>query len=344
MTPSKNERKTWMASAAKKIVIVDTDPGVDDAMALLLLSNAAGIEINAMTTVFGNADVDTTTRNAAYLVNRFELDIPVFRGAHKPLSRERVIPQLRVHGMDGFGDTNLASKYSYTASAIPASEYIVETIRRHPGKVSLLALAPLTNLALALREAPDIADLVDQVIVMGGAFGYNGRNGNITPNAEANIYYDPDAAKTVFDGKWPVTAVGLDVTSGCVLSSQASRMLADKGGDAGKFLWEISRGYEEIYRSIDGIDGCCIHDVAAAAYLLNPAWFKTKNGAVSVDTFGDHIGKTTISTHSSGDRPAQKVCCEIDAAAVVSSYIQAIDNIGGVDAIKESRNARLGSL
>lgn len=263
-----------MSNADKQIVILDTDPGIDDAMALLYLAASPHIALHSVTTVFGNASVSVTTRNAQYIVERFGLPLPIHAGAELPLTGQRYIPDLRVHGDDGLGDSALSVAMTVRSKTTPAFQYICEIVLKNPGKVTLLAIGPLTNIALALRHEPSIARLVRQVVVMGGAFGTKGRHGNIRSNAEANFFYDPIAAHEVLDASWPLTVVGLDVTSDCILSSSQARRLADTSGDAGAFLWQISRGYEAIYRKFDAVDGCCIHDVAAAAYVTRPELFK----------------------------------------------------------------------
>lgn len=310
----------------KKLVILDTDPGIDDAMALLLLRATPGIVLHSITTVFGNGEIATTTRNAAYLVERFGLDLKVFGGAAEPLTGTRLVPRLKVHGEDGLGDTGLAKSCTAGPEASPAWQHIAETVRGRPGQVSLLAIGPLTNLALVLRHAPDVAPLVREVVVMGGAFGTKGRHGNIRHNAEANFFYDAQAADEVLGAPWPVTVVGLDVSNDCILTSTQADVLASEAGEAGRFLRQISRRYEEIYRSFDGIDGFCIHDVAAAAWLIHPGWFQLRRDAIRVVTDGEERGRA-LAAPGSG-RPAQSVCVEVDAKALVDAFVAAITAYG----------------
>lgn len=315
--------------ALTKTVILDTDPGVDDAMALLYLAKHPDVRLHSMTTVFGNASVRVTSRNASYLNDHFSLGLPVYEGAAAPLSGPRHISALRVHGSDGFGDTGIATGFRPTLSAKPAWLHIAETIEAHPSEITLLAIAPLTNLALALRHYPAIADKVAEVIVMGGAFGTKGRFGNIRPNAEANFFYDPQAADEVLAGRWPVTVVGLDVTTDCIITSTQSSDLAKSGGDAGKFLHTISRGYEKIYRDFDGIDGFCIHDVAAAVAVTNPAIFGVATGQVEVSSEPDCEGQSLLSLgdYANGmERESQRVCIEVDSQALVDTYIEVMQS------------------
>jgi inosine-uridine nucleoside N-ribohydrolase len=326
-----------MAEGLREL-IVDTDPGIDDAMALLFLQALRSVRIVAITTVFGNADVGITTRNARYLAGRFGIAAPVHRGASQPLRIARRPSPIHVHGHDGLGDAGAlpdvapaALTPAPTPAAMPAHQRIVELLRERPGRVSILALGPLTNLALALRQDPGIAELAESVVVMGGAFGWSGRRGNVSPVAEANVRNDPDAADEVLGARWPVTVVGLDVTSHCVLPQQRALALAERGGDAGRFLWDISRGYEAIYREHDGLDGCCLHDVAAAACLVQPDLFATQRGPVRVVTEGIAIGQTiqqpAAARFPGGDwdhAPSQQACHAVNAAGVLELYSSSI--------------------
>ena len=190
-------------------VIFDTDPGVDDAMALFFLLCSPELQLDAVTTVFCNVDTEQTTRNALILLDvAGRPDVPVARGADRPLLRERRTGGSRVHGDNGLGGAAL-SPPSREAWRRRAAELIVERVLDAPGDVTLIAVGPLTNLALAVRLEPTIADAVREVVVMGGAVTVPG---NTTPLAEANVANDPEAARIVFHAGWPLTLVSLDVT------------------------------------------------------------------------------------------------------------------------------------
>lgn len=308
-----------MSQPSQRRIIVDTDPGIDDAMSLLYLHAHPDADLHSLTTVFGNGSVELTTQNANYLVNRFGLAVPVIAGAAGPLVGERIVPGLKVHGQDGLGDTGLASGQSVHPSAQPAWQWIAEAARANPGELTILAIGPLTNLALALRNEPETASLIREVIVMGGAMGTHGRNGNITPFAEANFYYDPDAADLVLGAEWPVTMVGLDVTSDCILSADRANAMPSGMGDAGQFLREISVGYEAIYREFDGIDGFVIHDVAAAICALSPDLFEFQSAAIKVATQGDERGRTAIGSVTG--RTAQRFCTKVAASSLLKDFL-----------------------
>lgn len=312
-------------------ILIDTDPGIDDAMALLFLHATRAVRITAITTVFGNADVGTTTRNACYLAERFGIGAPVIAGAGAPLMAEALPSPVHVHGRNGLGDVEFAASTRRGADPGRAHERITELVRAFPHQISILALGPLTNLALALRHDPGIAKLVQRVVVMGGAFGWGGRRGNVSPVAEANVRNDPHAADEVLAAAWPVTMVGLDVTSRCVLTTTEARRLAIEAGEMGQFLWDISRDYEALYKRYDGLDGCCLHDVAAAAYLVEPDLFSTSSGPIRVVTEGIAIGQTIQPANdysfpaSAWDQvPAQKACNEVDFAGLVKLYSETL--------------------
>ncbi len=319
---------------SRRRVIVDTDPGIDDAMALLFLKARPDVSIEAVTTVFGNGGVGATTRNAAYLLDRFDMQVPLHMGADMPLTMPRRQLATHVHGADGMGDTGLATSFRAAVAQGAAAEAIIRLVRAHPGQLSLLALGPLTNLALALELDPGIAQLVRDVTVMGGSFGFGARRGNVTPCAEANIANDPHAADLVMGADWRVTMVGLDVTSHCVLPSWRARRIADEGGDAGRFLWDISRDYEQLYRDHDGIDGCCIHDVVAAMRLVEPDLFETLAGPVRVVTDGIAIGETIQKPDSQrfppsawDAHPSQSVCRTVDVERLLDLYEAALTGL-----------------
>lgn len=316
-------------SGPAHLVILDTDPGIDDAMTFAFLKSRRDVRLLAITTVFGNADVATTTRNAFYLVDRFGMDVPVHAGASTPLTIPRRPVASHVHGHDALGDTGLAQDFVGQASTEAAHDAIVRLVRENPHKVSILAIAPLTNLALALRAAPDIAGLVREVVVMGGAFGYGARRGNVSPVAEANVANDPHAADEVLGASWPVTMVGLDVTSQCVLPALVAADLASSGTD-GQFLWDISRAYEKLYRDHDKLEGGCIHDVAAAIRMVQPELFRTVSGSVRVVTDGIAAGQTILRPEGTpfppgawDDLPIQRACIGVDNATLLRTYLAA---------------------
>lgn len=309
---------------AKK-VIFDTDPGVDDAMALLFLARAPELELVGITTAMGNGTIEATTRNALYLRDRFRLGVPVARGAGASLAGVVSAPPTFVHGQNAMGDVALPEAPGSAAIAQPAHRFLIDMIKRHPHELTVIAVARLTNLALALREAPEIAGLLRGLVVMGAAFGTHGHTGNVTPLAEANIFGDPLAAEEVFGAAWPVTIVGLDVTHASVMSDAYLRSLAADGGELGGFLWDISRGYAAFHRTVGLDDGFYVHDSSAVAYACDPTLFTTTAGPVRVVTEGFATGHTIQSRPGAwGERPSVDVCRAVDTPRLLEMYRRVI--------------------
>jgi inosine-uridine nucleoside N-ribohydrolase len=316
-------------------VIFDTDPGVDDSMALLFQTRHPEIELIGVTSVFGNATIETTTRNALYLVERFAAaPVVVARGAGQPLRGTAPEPVAHIHGKNGLGDMALdplTNTAQARLDARPAYRFIIDEIRKHPQEINLIAVGPLTNLALALQEDPEIAQLVKQVIIMGGAFGMNGVLGNVSPCAEANIAADPHAADAVFTAAWKVTAAGLDVTQKAVMPAEYLERLREHGGEDGQFLWDVSRLYEQFHVDSAGVHGIYVHDSSAVAYLVAPELYRIRRGAVRVVLEGIAVGQTIQKPEQKkvpaphwDACPKQNVCADVDVEGFLKLYFDTI--------------------
>lgn len=303
-------------------VIFDTDPGIDDAMALLFLHHHPEIDLLGITTVFGNASIETTTRNALFLKREWGIEAPVAKGMNQTFDPDR--PHVGwptfIHGDDGLGNIGVPDVNGVPVDPRPAYRFIIETVRENPGEITLVAVGRMTNLAIALREDPDIAVLVKQVVIMGGAFDVNG---NITPAAEANIHGDPEAADAVMTAPWNVVVVGLDVTEKTVMTRSRLAALAAAGGAPAQLLSDISSFYVDFYETrVD--DGMVVHDSCACVYVVAPDLFTTRNGAIRVVSGGIADGQTIQKPDSTGfpaspwdNLPSQKVCTGVDADAVL---------------------------
>lgn len=274
----------------KRKIIIDTDPGVDDAMAIQFALAAPELDVVALTTIFGNASVELTTVNALRLLDIAErTDIPVAAGADKPLSGLFAGGVPHVHGDDGQGNTFWpVSRRS--AVSTPADEFLVDQINAQPGELTLVALGPLTNLARALRLDSTLADKVTEIVVMGGnAFC----PGNATPAAEANVLSDPDAADAVFGANWPVTMIGLDVTHRVNMPGTVLAKLTRLPGNLNAFVAATLPFYRQFYERVNRIDGIYVHDPSVIAYLLAPDLFSFVAYPVRVDrSNGIGRGKT----------------------------------------------------
>lgn len=272
-------------------VIFDTDPGVDDAMAMLFLHRHPEIDLLGVTTVFGNVGVDLTTRNAQFLHREWDIPAPIARGAAKTMDPSRTDDRAApvVHGADGLGNIGVPEAIDWPLDPRPAHQFIIDTVREHPGEVTLIAVGRMTNLALAIKADPDFVGLVKEVIVMGGAFDVNG---NVTPAAEANIHGDPEAADLLFITPWKVTIVGLDVTMKTIMSADYLARMVAAGDKSVQLLSDLSQYYIDFYRSRAGLDGMAVHDSTACVYLVRPDLFTVRSGPVRVVCGGIADGET----------------------------------------------------
>jgi len=305
-----------------KKIIIDTDPGIDDAMAILFAHLSPDVEIVGLTTIFGNVPVEQATQNALFLVELMEQEIPVAQGSSKPLVK--VIKQYPdfIHGKNGFGDIQLDPP-KQKAVKKDAADFIIEQIKSNPGEITLVPIGPLTNIALALEKDPGITKGVKEVVIMGGAATVNG---NVNPAAEANMLGDPHAADKVFSANWPLTMIGLDVTHQVVMTESFLDSVHNHTGKLGQFLHQISKLYLDFHQSI-GKQGLYTHDPSTIAYLIQPTLFKTVKGEIRVNTEGVGMGQTIMNsginsyfeTPWSGI-PKTNVCVEVDEEAFLKLY------------------------
>lgn len=312
-------------------IIIDTDPGVDDAAALLFAHNHPDIDLVGITTIFGNAGIKQVTANALFLRQEFGIAAPVAQGASRALVRPNGPSPAHVHGGNGLGDIDRKVPEDAVIDSRPAHHFIAETVRAHPGEITLVAIGRLTNLALALSHAPEIAGKVKQVIVMGGAFGFSGPNGNVTPVAEANIIGDPEAADQVFGADWPLTAIGLDVTRKVRLTRSDFADLA-KLGSAQKLLADLTQGYLD-YHARFGIEGCYVHDSSALIYLIRPDLFALQTGSIRVACEGVTVGQTVQARAGApfppngwDNRPSHTVAVNVDENVARRLMIETLSN------------------
>ncbi|MEM1262067.1 MAG: nucleoside hydrolase [Pseudomonadota bacterium] len=306
-------------------LLIDTDPGIDDAMAIAFAACSPAVNLVALTTVAGNAPIATTTYNALSLATRFELDVPVARGASCAIDGVTATPPTFVHGDDGLGNTGPTPGKGALANQ-SAAELIVATARRYPQQLVIVALGQLSNLALALRLEPELPTLIADIVIMGGVFGFGGEAGNVTPLAEANAHGDPLAADLVFAASWPLTVVGLDVTMQTIMDDNA-RTAMRHASDSGAYLYEVSAFYDRFYRDRHGIDGFPVHDSSAIAYVLDPSLFKTCRGVMLAHSCGASRGQTVFvpdpSTHRYlpiASRPQHKACYDVRADDVLALF------------------------
>lgn len=303
-------------------IIIDTDPGVDDTMAIFFALQSPDLDVVGLTTIFGNVHTALATTNALRLLEiAGRSDIPVAHGADDPLVVPFGGPVPFVHGDDGQGNAFLPPPKGKPLG-IPAARFIVEQVMAAPGEVTLVPVGPLTNIALALRLEPRIAEAVREVVLMGGNALCPG---NATPTAEANIHNDPEAADVVFGAPWPVTMVGLDVTHQVLLSDAQLAAFGQMSGALGPHVARILPHYRDFFRRVSGIDGIYVHDSSAIAYLIEPSLFRTEAWPLRVDTTQGisrgktwpQVGQTDSPTQGWEGRPRVKVCVGVEGPRVV---------------------------
>lgn len=291
-------------------------------MAIFMALASPELDVVGLTTIFGNAATSVTTRNARILLDAAGRDdIPVAAGADVPLVGNYLGPVPFVHGHNGLGDGEMAPP-SCDPIATPAHEFLYSTVKASPGAITLLAVGPLTNLGLALQQHPDIADLVDEVVVMGGNALVPG---NATPVAEANINNDPEAADLVFGAPWRVTMVGLDVTHKVNLPGSTIDRICEVDTPTAALLAKALPLYRNFFESRNHIDGIFVHDPSAVAYLLDPDAFTTEEWSIRVETESFSRGKTWPNIGDTDDdvppawhgRPAVNVCVGVDSSWVL---------------------------
>ena len=309
-------------------IIFDTDPGVDDAFALLYALNHPNINVLGITTVFGNVPVETSTKNALILSEMAEKGTIVYQGANKPLERNVTNYPSFIHGYDGLGNTNHPQS-KFNASKLDAAQFIINEINENAGNINLVAVGPLTNIANAINQDPSIVNKVNSLLIMGGSWL---AGGNITPVAEANIYNDPEAAEIVFKSGLPIIMVGLDVTHKVFLSQKDIDKLSSLN-NSGKFLEKISNIYIKFYKDTRNMDGCFFHDATAVIAMTNPEFFKYKNARVYVSKDNLTRGQTVVylkdlkhETTINDDRDFVKVLYDVESKNVISEYLKVAEN------------------
>ncbi len=305
-------------------IILDCDPGHDDALAIMLAAGDPRVDLVGITTVAGNQTVEKTTRNACAVATVAGLTgTPIVRGASRPLLRPlRVAPE--IHGASG-----LDGPPPVTPTVHPrpghACDFLVEEVMASPGEVTIVATGPLTNIALALRREPAMAGAAREIVIMGGAYG----RGNVTPAAEFNIYVDPEAAAVVFDAPWRVTMMGLDVTHQAGCSEEAQGRVSAIGSPLGVFAGQLLEFFRSTYRREQRMDDPPVHDACAVAYVADPELFGTRAAHVVVETCGAHTSGMTVTAFvDDGEDSRHDVGVSVRRDALFDTLVAAIAALG----------------
>jgi purine nucleosidase len=266
-----------------KRIIIDTDPGVDDALTFLLALASPEIKLEALTTVCGNIGIDKTTRNAlAVLELAGASHIPVARGCALPLVSPPAQSGEAVHGTSGLGKADLPEPKFQTTDQ-HAIDFLIERILAEPQEITLFTIGPMTNLALAIRKEPRIVPALKELVIMGGAIK---QGGNVTPLAEFNIHADPHAAHIVFHAGIPITLIPLDATYKCLLTSADVERLNRIDSPIARFVRDSTAVYMDFYKQYENFDGCALHDPLTLANIIAPELFTFEEHHVDVDISG----------------------------------------------------------
>jgi inosine-uridine nucleoside N-ribohydrolase len=323
------------AAAAKKIII-DTDPGTDDALALMLAFTSPELDVRAITVVPGNVTAQMGLENAlrmVSLVNR--CDVPVAAGAQHPLFQKLITAEFW-HGVNGLANVELPPSKCKVDSRF-GPDLIIQLVHASPHEITLVPIGPLTNIALAVEKDPSIVPLVKEVILMGGSI--NG--GNVNAAAEANIFNDPEAAQVVFQAGWPVTMVGLEIGDKAPFTRKYLDQLAKTHGPINDFMVSVLKYLVDLSEKY-GAPGSPMYDPSAVAVAIDPTLVKVQPMHVDVETRGDFTrGETVGNRHGyvernvlRGDRyviegvdmvpPNAKVCVDVEANRFLQLFVSRI--------------------
>jgi len=306
-------------------IVIDCDPGVDDAIALLLaFASPEELDVVGVSTVAGNVDVDQTSENALRICKLAGRDdVPVYAGCSRAILRPRSDAQ-HIHGETGLDGADLPFLWGDFADR-HAVDFLIQTCATQPGNVSLCALGPLTNVALAIIKDPNIVGNIDEIVLMGGAIGA----GNVTPSAEFNVFVDPHAAAVVFACGVQLTMIGLDVTHQAIVTPK--RLDAVRAIDTS--IGRATAGLLDHYHRVDleryGVPGSPLHDPCVIAYLLRPELFSGRRAFVEVETHSEAtMGRTVVDFwNASGKKPNATVIESIDADGFFDLLIERLSRL-----------------
>lgn len=294
-------------------VIIDTDPGHDDALAIMLLAQSGMVDIKAACTVAGNSTIQNVTNNARYILNLIGSAAPLCSGSSKPLKRE--LTTAVVHGEGGLAGAPVTTQELLTGNAV---EKIISIVRENPGEISIVVIGPQTNIATAFLQDPALPSLIKQLVIMGGAITVPGNKNRV---AEFNIFVDPEAAEIVFNAAVKKILIPLDVCNNIVLQMSDFALL--KGSPLYEPLLSMMEKYIGGIMEGEGVSGALMYDPLAAYYLINPAAYTLEPMDIKIETKSDLTrGMTVADRRTWGDKnPNVEVVTKIDGAAFTKDLI-----------------------
>ncbi|MBO0708820.1 MAG: nucleoside hydrolase [Candidatus Dormibacteraeota bacterium] len=302
-------------------VLIDCDPGVDDAIALLLAAGSPALDVRAVTTVAGNLPLPQVTRNARHVCALAGLEVPIAAGCERPLVRDLVTAPVEYHGDAGLGGRHVEGPLA-PLSERHAVDLMVETVLAAPGEVTLVPIGPLTNVAVALRREPRLAGAVREVVLMGGSTG----RGNQTPAAEFNIFVDPEAAAAVLQAPWKVTMVGLNLTHQAQATPEVRAAVGALNGSAARLAADLldycAAGYPR-----RGLTGPPIHDACAVARVADPSLVRCVPASIEVETQGRLTSGMTVTDLEPPQPPAHLAATTLEVAPFWDLLLAALANL-----------------
>ena len=321
VSPSSHTTPTKEMDLMPERIILDCDPGHDDALAMMLAAGDPRVELVAITTCAGNQTVEKVTRNALAVCAVAGIDVRVAAGAAKPLVRPQMVAP-DIHGESGLDGPVLPEPRRAVEPGHAVDLIIEEVMAAEPGTITLVPTGPLTNIALAMAKEPLIVERVKRVVLMGG--GYT--RGNRTPAAEFNIIADPEAAHAVFAGSWPVTMVGLDLTHQALATPEVVDRIRAIGSPLSNFVVEVLRFFGTTYLEHQGFMSPPVHDLCCVAWVADPEVFATRSAFVVVELTGTWTTGMTVTDFADllGQEHNTDVATELDHARLWDMTVDAI--------------------
>lgn len=308
-----------------KKIVFDTDPGIDDSCAILLALASPELSVEGLSIVHGNCSLEQATKNALSVLELAHAShIPVAKGCELPLVQPSLLAP-ETHGATGLGYAKLPEPHT-KPTVQHGTDFLIEKIMSSPGEITLVAIGPLTNVALAIRKEPRIVKAIKELIIMGGAIR---SEGNTTALAEFNTYVDPHAAHIVYHAGIPTTLVPLDVTYQCILTPGDVQRLRQVDSPITKFVEDATRFYMEFHDEFQSIDGCVINDPLALALTFAPELCTYSELSVDVDISGGiSMGKTIGDFYNYDKKPANmKVALGVNATGFIELFVERIQNL-----------------
>ncbi|WP_096387664.1 ribosylpyrimidine nucleosidase [Hafnia sp. CBA7124] len=292
----------------KRKIILDCDPGHDDAIAIMLAARHPAIDLLGITIVAGNQTLNKTLVNGLNVCQKLDINVPIHAGMPKPIMREQIVAD-NIHGESGLDGPKFAPLVR-KAESKHAIQYIIDTLMNSDGDITLVPVGPLTNIAVAMRMQPAILPKIREIVLMGGAYG----TGNFTPSAEFNIYADPEAARVVFTSGVPLVMMGLDLTNQTTCTADVISRMKKVGGPAGELFSDIMSFTLKTQYENYGLAGGPVHDATCIGYLINPDAIKMQDMYVEIDVNnGPCYGRTVCDELGvTGKQPNTKVGMTID--------------------------------